>query len=363
MRAKPYHYLLASAWRGKASWYTLAAKHRSLLKPATKTAASSVRDAPVLQQGRGEELKSDWERRRQRQRRRVDAGGDAFFCASSNDWVALGVADGVSESTKFGGNPAEFSWQLMELASDHFYELQRAQLLAFGPSGKEIDTQRMLQGAYDSILKQRPRVAGSSTACLLAMSHRTGVLDTAMLGDSGYLILRDGLIYHRSPVQQHRFNYPYQLSVGLASSHDPAAKSTITASAVPPESGSKPESSGLGGGQITPVDAIVDHHQLQDGDIILLATDGLLDNLYDHEMLQLIDSEQSLLTSPRMWNAELEDSLCRVAWRLVQAAWSHSRNPRRLSPWAQAARALGEGYPLGGKPDDITAMLALVRRL
>jgi protein phosphatase PTC7 len=178
------------------------------------------------------------------------------------------------------------------------------------------------------------------------MSRRTGVIDTAVLGDSSYVIIRDGCIYHRSPVQQHSFNYPYQLSVGLLLSD--TVKPVVLDSAVQQEvSPSSVEYIPLQG-PVTPVDALIDHHQLQNGDLLLLATDGLFDNLYDSDILQTIDMENLLITNATQWNEDLEDALCRTARRLVQSAWSYSHNPRRLSPWAQAARELGEAYPMGG---------------
>ena len=52
---------------------------------------------------------------------------------------------------------------------------------------------------------------GSCTACLLCLHGDTGVLRAANLGDSGFLILRDGQVFFHSPSQQHRFNMPFQI--------------------------------------------------------------------------------------------------------------------------------------------------------
>jgi hypothetical protein len=108
MRARLYHYLLAAAWRGKSSWYTLAAKHTSLLKPATTTlkppplSSSSLSVSPntdkTVTNVNGtltispkipniHELSTQ---NHLKTRRRVDVGGDAFFCATDHDAVALG---------------------------------------------------------------------------------------------------------------------------------------------------------------------------------------------------------------------------------------------------------------------------------
>lgn len=56
-------------------------------------------------------------------------------------------------------------------------------------------------------------ITGSSTACLLSLDRSTGVLHTANLGDSGYLVVRDGSVVAESQTLTHYFNCPYQLSI------------------------------------------------------------------------------------------------------------------------------------------------------
>ncbi|RKP25043.1 phosphatase 2C-like domain-containing protein [Syncephalis pseudoplumigaleata] len=279
-------------------------------------------------------------------RRRVDAGGDAFFCATDYDAVALGVADGVSESAKYGGHPAEFSWLMMEMASDRFHEIQRQRRAwqhagDHGPSAPSVvDARELLEGAYEKMLQRSPIITGSSTVCLLTLCQETGILDSATLGDSGYAVFRDSRLHHRSAVQQHRFNYPYQLSVRMKEQPALSGEEQYTAS---------PPASTIEHGPILPRDAAADSHQLQDGDLVLLASDGLMDNMHEDEVIQVLETEPSLLlTGARQWNADLEDALCRVAWRLAQTAWTLSQDPRRLSPWAQSARNIDAINAMGG---------------
>jgi hypothetical protein len=51
--------------------------------------------------------------------------------------------------------------------------------------------------------------AGSSTACIMCLNGAQ--LMTANLGDSGFLVVRDGNLIFSSPQQQHRFNFPFQV--------------------------------------------------------------------------------------------------------------------------------------------------------
>lgn len=54
---------------------------------------------------------------------------------------------------------------------------------------------------------------GSSTACIVVLDRQSHRLHTANLGDSGFLVVREGEVVHRSDEQQHYFNTPFQLSI------------------------------------------------------------------------------------------------------------------------------------------------------
>lgn len=55
------------------------------------------------------------------------------------------------------------------------------------------------------------RVPGSATACVVRLDPQRGVLDAANLGDSGFLVIRDGQLLFQSPAQQHFFDCPLQV--------------------------------------------------------------------------------------------------------------------------------------------------------
>lgn len=55
--------------------------------------------------------------------------------------------------------------------------------------------------------------SGSSTACIIALHNDKGILHTANLGDSGFVVIRRNAIVHRSEEQQHYFNSPFQLAI------------------------------------------------------------------------------------------------------------------------------------------------------
>jgi len=92
---------------------------------------------------------------------------------------------------------------------------------------------------------------GSSTACLAIL--RDDELRIANLGDCGVSIIRRNEFIFRTEEQQHSFNYPYQLGTGSTDS---------------------------------PTDAQVFTVKVESGDIIVMGTDGIFDNLFDEDILE-----------------------------------------------------------------------------
>jgi protein phosphatase PTC7 len=127
----------------------------------------------------------------------------------------------------------------------------------------EFDPQRpdlLLASAFNK-LSISPRPIGSSTACVVVIHKR--ILYAANLGDSGYLVYRDGNIVQRSAEQVHAFNTPYQLTL-------------------------LPENLDLDFFiKDTPENADLQKLELQSGDVVLLATDGLWDNVPDAQLLDV----------------------------------------------------------------------------
>ena len=79
-------------------------------------------------------------------------------------------------------------------------------------------------------------------------------------GDSGFMLVRDGEVVFKSPVLQHFFDCPLQF--GACPDY---SESTDTAE-----------------------DAAVFELAVQPGDVLLAGSDGLWDNCYDSELLQLL---------------------------------------------------------------------------
>ncbi|KAH8304589.1 hypothetical protein KR059_012779, partial [Drosophila kikkawai] len=242
-------------------------------------------------------------------------GEDAWFHSSSPQADTLGVADGVGGWRSYGIDPGEFSDFLMRschrLATNRNYDARR------------LDS--LLSRAYLDLLEQKCPVLGSSTVCLLSLNRENSTVYTANIGDSGFLAVRSGRILCRSLEQQHQFNTPYQLS------------------SPPPN---------LGGQFLidSPDSADYQEFKTRPGDVLLLATDGVYDNLPLELILEVLSE---------MAGVEDQMVLQMTANSLALMARTLSTNPLYDSPFSRKARKMNVESS-GGKRDDITVLLASV---
>lgn len=103
--------------------------------------------------------------------------------------------------------------------------------------------------------------AKGSTTATMAFLTQDKQLKTCNIGDSGYLLLRRGESGNlesvfRSTSQQHYFNCPYQFGIHNKKPPSDQAFSTV--------------------------------HLIEENDILVLGTDGLWDNLFDQDIIDLI---------------------------------------------------------------------------
>jgi protein phosphatase PTC7 len=94
------------------------------------------------------------------------------------------------------------------------------------------------------------------------------------------------------------------------------------------------------------------------GDTIVLASDGLFNNLYRSNILSIINSYPISAEDPSALAQSMADEL-------ASTAEQQSNNPKIWSPYAQRSYELGitEAFALnqlGGKPDDITVIVGRV---
>lgn len=264
-------------------------------------------------------------------------GEDAYFHTDlcNGKFYYMGVADGVGGWQDMGINPAIFSWKLMNYCNsiamskyskpDSQEEKGNGVGVGVGLESEMIEPKVLLNSAYRQVVDDPDVKAGSSTACLASFDTSTGRLQYANLGDSGLIVVRDSQVCYQTKDQQHFFNAPYQLAQIKAI---PESQRGYSITNEPSDAVSN---------------IILDIHP---GDVIILTTDGLLDNVYHKELAEVIAENKDM-------------SAMKIARKLVELTIKLSLDEKRKSPFCISAKK--HGYKIvGGKIDDVCVLVAKV---
>ncbi|XP_026194297.1 uncharacterized protein LOC34617292 [Cyclospora cayetanensis] len=275
-------------------------------------------------------------------------GADAYFIAAqgAGGAVTVGVADGVGEWDSFDLDPRLFAEELMKGCCDA--------AVAKDVEGETLDVRALdvLRRGYSNT-----RSFGSATA--LVVRHEGGdKIGIANLGDSAVIVLRRQLWYQmtcvfRSREQQHQFNCPFQLSrLPQPSEYDQLRENGKDAllhllqnAAIIP--------------QDTPETASLCCVTVMEGDLLILGTDGVFDNLFDYEICAITNLTLSPFEAHLLGNEALATSATAIATAIGEAAAHRSRSPTARTPFMKHARQEGSFFT-GGKMDDITVLACWV---
>lgn len=164
-------------------------------------------------------------------------------------------------------------------------------------------------------------------------------MEFANIGDCGFRIIREGKVVHASEVQEHRFNYPYQLCHPSLAKGDSATKADVYKIPV------------------------------EDGDTVIMATDGLFHNVWDKDLGQLL--EDMLDDSP-----QTEEAAKSMAIAIAETAHKNAQDEEFYSPWSAISEYSGEAQVvvdgeeqdkdnaqrayLGGKMDDCAVVVGFI---
>lgn len=242
-------------------------------------------------------------------------GDDAWFISKQKYTDVLGVADGVGGWHQVGIDPSKFSFNLMRTCKRYV-----EQEFNIAENAKSINAKTpisILKQSYNALLenKNNSLCTGSSTACIIVFQRDTNLLHTANLGDSGFVVVRNKRIIHKSQEQRHYFNSPFQMAI---------LPDEVEPDRAEPNGDMEPVND-------SPDRATTSSFKLSEGDFIVVATDGLWDNLGEEELLRELAGIKGFL---------LED-LERAANGIAQRAVELSMDPDYLSPFARAARQNG----------------------
>ncbi|KAM7474697.1 hypothetical protein LguiB_021940 [Lonicera macranthoides] len=222
-------------------------------------------------------------------------GEDAYFIA--HNW--LGVADGVGQWSLEGINPGVYAHELMDICKN----------IVLG--GNSVPIAKVLNQSVAEA--QSP---GSSTVLIAYFDGQ--ILHAANIGDTGFIVIRNGAVYQRSSPMLHEFNFPLQIHRG----DDPS--------------------------QLVE-EYIID---LDGGDVIVTATDGLFDNLYEKEISSIVSNSLQDGIKPE----EIAEVLATRAQEVGRSAYARS-------PFTDAAHAAGYPGYTGGKLDEVAVIVSLVQKV
>ena len=255
--------------------------------------------------------------------KRATGGEDALFYSPH----LLSVADGVGGWALQGIDSSKYSRRLVELGKELFYK--NPEHYSEHPRDLLIKAAR---GNFE---------LGSSTLIFCTMWDK--VLKVGFIGDSGYLLFKPELkqIHNQQAVniiytidvvsdeQEHAFNFPFQIGG--------------------PES--KPE-----------IESVAFEHEVGYGHILVVMSDGVLDNLFPHDVQHLLNmyiEELKQIHGRMIFNFIEEFDGKEFSERLAKKSFEVSLDESRVSPFAVGALNSGM-ISEGGKSDDISVVTAVI---
>ncbi|KAL9633068.1 MAG: hypothetical protein Q9204_003545 [Flavoplaca sp. TL-2023a] len=272
--------------------------------------------------------------------RGITNGDDAVLVGEN----FIGANDGVGAwAQKPRGHAALWSRLIL-----HFWALEverDSSVTSTTSTSLEPNPVAYLQTAYEHTLEATAAPnewKGTTTACgaLLHHVHEAPSIEPLLyvtnLGDSQVMVVRPKTkeIVYKTTEQWHWFDCPRQL--GTNSPDTPQAN------------------------------AVMDKIKIREGDVVLAMSDGVVDNLWEHEVVQNVHESMQKVGDKKQNEGphdaqEADGRMLDVAKELVKAARNIAEDPYAESPFME--RAVEEGLAMeGGKLDDISVVAALCRR-
>lgn len=254
-------------------------------------------------------------------------GEDNYVLAYSDAGLVVGVLDGVGGWSEQGFDSSAISRELAAKITAHYLE---------DPSQ---NSSTLLQQSFADVKREGIVKVGSTTACFGVINGKTRSMDAVNLGDSWFGIFRrDNGHYrclHESQEQTYYFNAPYQLSI------------------IPKQFLEDAEARGSKYLMNVPSEADDYKEQLQSGDVVVFTTDGMIDNIGPEDIAMYLDDHLTTQDSYKKIGEFNKDLVAHT----VQVA----KNPQFQSVFAQRlSKMTGQSY-IGGKPDDVTAVMVYIQ--
>lgn len=259
-----------------------------------------------------------------------ECGEDDFLISRRGDINLLAVADGVGSWSQYGVNPKIFTRALLKSIEVQFQTLNNATIVEHDKR-KVSFLLNIISKAYENVQKTKKFVRlGSCTLVALSLNIQTLHLNSYVLGDSGFMIIRKNRLVYRSKDLLHGFNFPYQLA--FVSEHSNS-----------------------------PFDGFTRPFKLRVNDVIIIGSDGLFDNLYDEAILHFVKSEVKYL------NPKIQKGYSEAARRIAKQLTITAKRIGEMvsgvvTPFSEEVNSLQIlNYKVyNGKNDDTTVIAIIV---
>ncbi|EOD37543.1 protein phosphatase [Emiliania huxleyi CCMP1516] len=255
---------------------------------------------------------------------KADKGGEDAFLFDDKRCL-FGVADGVGGSAKNGVDPGAFSREMLERC----HQAAACGVADALPDALRLASECPLSGG-----------GGSSTLVLGQLEEGTSTLRLLNLGDSGAMVLRPAMrevsgtdakqlwprVVLRTQEQTHGWNWPYQTR---ARTFDAVGKEVDEVSTA-----------------------------VREGDIVLAASDGVFDNLFEDALQFLVAERLDALRDPDPLAAQAAADA--LAQNIAEQAKAIGGMRDLKTPFSEAAQEEGRSHK-GGKVDDVAVVCGVVR--
>lgn len=256
-------------------------------------------------------------------------GEDDFIITELKHLNFLAVADGVGSWVFHGINPKYFVIELMEVLTAKYHALDHATIKEHDEESNSI----LYTIIRDSIALLNRRTeninVGSCTLAALSLNLKTLYLNTYLMGDAGFMIIRKGQIIYRSVDQLKDFNFPFQMGVGLDLPMD------------------------------HPTNGETNQLKLKLWDVIVIGSDGLFDNLFDKRILDIVNYEISK-TKPTDGSTYTQAARNIVKMLTINAKKLGEKFENVWTPFGLEVAMKFQAYYPGGKNDDTTVVVAII---
>lgn len=276
-----------------------------------------------------------------------ECGEDDFFMTELGHLKLLAVADGVGSWNVHGINPKHFVREFMSIMAEKYRGLDY-----LTAREHDLHTNTLLYNIIFDTMNIIIRKSitfgnvnfGSCTLAALSINLQNLHLNTYLMGDAGFMIIRDGEIAYRSVDMLKGFNFPYQLGknkhlnqlnfmlincIGIVDTSD------------------------------HPIDGINKIFKLKVEDIIIIGSDGLFDNLFDDKILSIVNNKVLFLdrinrTGYTQVTRDIVKNLTVEAKKMgekIEGVWT---------PFSYAVAMEYQAWFPAGKNDDTTLIVAII---